>query len=249
MTTTSRYTCHLASSESEIIAAQALRFQVFNIELEEGLDHSYLSNLDRDRFDEVCKHLIVKEDETGTVIGTYRFQSGAVAQNNHGYYSEQEFDLSNLDPYRSQVLELGRACIHRDHRNISVLNLLWKEIARYAKENGLRFLIGCSSLTSQDPSYGLATFEYLKKKNHLVSTDLETPPRSEFECLEPTPPPPHEPPIKQAVKIPRLLGAYLLIGAKIGGPPAIDRAFKTIDFLTLLDLDSVPLKVYRRYFT
>lgn len=247
MISTARYTCRIAASDSDVVAAQELRFQVFNLELEEGLDHSYLSNLDRDRFDEVCKHLIVKEEETGNVIGTYRFQSGTVAQANHGYYSEQEFDLSNLDVYRTQVLELGRACIHRDHRNISVLNLLWREIARYATENGLRFLIGCSSLTSQDPVYGLETFNYLKNKNHLVSKHLETPPRPAFECLDTSNP--RSQPNNQSVKIPRLLGAYLLIGAKIGGRPAIDREFKTIDFLTLLDLDAVPLKVYRRYFT
>jgi len=47
--------------------------------------------------------------------------------------------------------------------------------------------------------------------------------------------------------VPKLLMAYLSIGAKICGPPAIDREFKTIDFLTLLDLDSLPASTVQRY--
>lgn len=39
------------------------------------------------------------------------------------------------------------------------------------------------------------------------------------------------------VKVPRLLKTYLAIGARIAAPPAWDRAFGTIDFLTLLDLE------------
>jgi len=41
------------------------------------------------------------------------------------------------------------------------------------------------------------------------------------------------------VQPPKLLRAYLSIGAKICGPPAVDREFKTIDFLTLLDLERI----------
>jgi len=42
-----------------------------------------------------------------------------------------------------------------------------------------------------------------------------------------------------SVQPPKLLRAYLSIGAKICGPPAVDREFKTIDFLTLLDLERI----------
>lgn len=243
MITGTKYTCELATHPAAVRDAQALRFQVFNMELDEGLDHSYLSNLDQDEFDDVCDHLIVRDESTRIVVGTYRFQSGNTAQKHLGYYSEQEFDLQLLEPYRPQVLELGRACIHREHRNISVLNLLWREIANYAKQRSLSLLIGCSSLTSQDPDYGLAAYELLSKR-HLADAKWRTPPRPEFECH----PSPRRSATPQVVpKIPKLLSAYLVLGAKIGGPPAIDREFKTIDFLTILDLDSLPLRVWRRY--
>jgi putative hemolysin len=48
-------------------------------------------------------------------------------------------------------------------------------------------------------------------------------------------------------KIPRLLRAYLAVGAKICGPPAIDREFKTIDFLTILDLETLHPRVHARF--
>jgi len=44
---------------------------------------------------------------------------------------------------------------------------------------------------------------------------------------------------EEPVAIPKLLRAYLTVGAKICGPPAIDRHFQTIDFLTLLDLEAL----------
>jgi putative hemolysin len=46
---------------------------------------------------------------------------------------------------------------------------------------------------------------------------------------------------------PRLLRAYLAIGARICGAPALDREFGTIDFLTLLDLNALPAAVHNRF--
>jgi putative hemolysin len=46
---------------------------------------------------------------------------------------------------------------------------------------------------------------------------------------------------------PKLLSAYLSLGAKICGGPALDREFKTIDFLTFLDLDALSPATVARY--
>ena len=48
-------------------------------------------------------------------------------------------------------------------------------------------------------------------------------------------------------RAPKLLRAYLTIGAKICSEPAIDRDFKTIDFLTLLDLQTLHPRVAARF--
>ena len=154
----SPYAMRRASSQADIRAAQALRFIVFNLELNEGLESSFATLRDEDRFDPVCDHLLVEDTRTGDVVGTYRLQTGTAAARNLGYYSAQEFDFAPFEAFRGQTIELGRACVHRDHRNILVLGLLWKGIADYGREHGVRYFVGCSSLTSQDPRVGASAF-------------------------------------------------------------------------------------------
>ena len=227
-----KYVARLAQSAEEVRRAQRLRFEVFNLELNEGLVESHFTGLDVDLFDNVCDHLIVEEVATDEIVGTYRLQTGARAAASIGYYSEREFDFTPYEPLRGEMIELGRACAHAEHRNFNVLHLLWRGIARYACERNARFLIGCSSLTSQDPMEGLAMYEQLRGK-HLARPKWRTVPHPAFgvdvdlvsaSC---TPPP-------------KLMRAYSSIGAKICGPPAMDREFGTIDFLTLLDLHALP---------
>lgn len=221
------YRLRLAASAADVQAAQALRFEVFNLELDEGLVHSYDTGLDADPYDAVCDHLLVEDTSQGTVIGTYRLQSGRTAGAGLGYYSAREFHFAPFEALRGEIVELGRACIDRRHRSFAVLNLLWKGIAHYAQQQGARYLIGCSSLTSQDPAVGAAAFHQLQP--HLAPPQLRTRPLDAFACALDTV-------AKQAVPIPRLLAAYLALGAQICGAPAIDTEFRTIDFLTCLDL-------------
>lgn len=223
-----RYRARLAGDAADLRAAQALRFEVFNLELDEGLVQSYDSGLDEDSFDEACDHLIVEDLGDGKVVGTYRMQTGQRARAMRGYYSEREFDFSPFEVRRAQILELGRACVHQRHRGFAVLKLLWRGIATYAAERGARHLVGCSSLDSQDPACGLAAYQRLAL--HLAPPEWRTRPVRGYECRHAGAPLPAAPPT------PRLLGAYLALGAVICGPPAIDREFRTIDFLTMLDL-------------
>src|SRR5215467_13116881 len=156
------YEVLLATSLDEVQACQRLRYEVFNTELGEGLESSHAQGLDRDQFDVICDHLLVRDRESGVVVGTYRMQTGYRAKGNAGYYSEEFFDFSPYEPLRGEMLELGRACVDREHRDASVLMLLWKGIFRYAQQSGARYLIGCSSLTSQDAAEGLEIYEKLR---------------------------------------------------------------------------------------
>jgi putative hemolysin len=238
----SAYEVALATTLDEVRACQRLRYTVFNAELGEGLDSSHALGLDRDRFDVICDHLLVRETESGEVVGTYRMQTGYRAKGNAGYYSEEFFEFAPYEKLRSQMLELGRACVHREHRDSVVLMLLWKGIFRYALKTGARYLVGCSSLTSQDPADGAALFETLRP-THLIRDDLQTMPHGSHAL------PSAETAGFGAVQAPRLLRTYLELSAKICGPPAIDREFKTIDFLTLLDLDEIPARMRTRLAT
>jgi putative hemolysin len=165
-------------------------------------------------------------------------QMGHVAQNNFGYYSEQEFDFAPYEGLRGQIAELGRACIHRDHRSTEVLNLLWRGLARYVLVNGGRYLMGCCSLNSQDAAEGHAVYASLK--NYMVPPELQTTPTARYALSR------RKGELAPA-QAPKLLRAYLTIGAKICGPPAIDREFRTIDFLTMLDLQALHPRVAARF--
>lgn len=233
------YATRIASTIDEIRAAQALRFEVFNLELNEGLQESYATGLDEDPFDAFCDHLIVEHLPSNRIVGTYRMQTGLSAAAHLGYYSAQEFEFEVFEGLRDEIVELGRACVHKQHRNLIVLGLLWKGVADYARQKNGRYLLGCSSITSQEPAIGASAYTDLCR-HHLVSPEYRTRPRPEYDCsLEAL--------AAEAPKIPKLLRAYLTIGAKICGPPALDREFGTIDFLTLLDLHRLPEAVRQKF--
>ena len=234
-----QYEVRLARRGDEVRAAQMLRYEVFNLELNEGLVSSHATGLDEDCFDPVCDHLLVEHLPTRHVVGTYRLQTGRSAAANNGYYCAGEFEFEVFEPLRAEIIELGRACVHRQHRNLMVLGMLWKGIADYAKAHGGRYLVGCSSLTSQDPAVGASAYSFLSR-NHLAPRAFRTRPLPEYDCSLA-----HI--ATEEVSIPKLLRAYLSLGAKICGPPALDPHFKTIDFLTLLDLTTIPPAVRQKF--
>lgn len=251
-----RYRLRLAQTAEDRDAACRLRFKVFNIELGEGLESSYRTGLDRDQFDLFCEHLLVEDKVDRRVVGTYRMQSGTTAARKLGYYSEQEFHFAPYEPLRPGVLELGRASIDREHRTPEVLTLLWRGIAQYATDMGLRYLIGCSSLNSKDPAEGWQMYRQLD--HYRVAPEFATEPTTAYACPtehEGAHAQPLESPLDTEttdsaatpVKVPKLLKTYLAIGARIGGPPAWDREFGTIDFLTLLDLKQISPSARNRF--
>jgi len=231
------YRIGLARHAADLRSVQALRFEVFNIELDEGLVESYDTGLDADPFDAQCDHLMVREAGSETVVGTYRLQTGPRAAEGLGYYSAREFDFAPFEAERPHILELGRACIHVRHRNFAVLNMLWKGIAGYAQAHGARYLLGCSSFTTQDPALGLAAWNELRA--HHAEPAWRTRPMPGFECVAGTD-------LDAPPSVPRLLRAYLALGARLCGPPAIDREFRTVDFLTWLDVESPAIAALQR---
>lgn len=233
------YTLRLAKSPIDLRAVQRLRFEVFNLELQEGLAASYDSGLDADPFDGVCDHLMVEDAASGRVVGTYRLQTGTCAASALGYYCAQEFDFSVYEPLRPELLELGRACITHKHRSMLVLSLLWRGIAEYATARGARYLFGCSSLTSQDPAVGHAA--YVALQAYLAPQHLRTLALADYDL-------PRVDAVLAEIQIPKLLTAYLALGAWICSPPALDRNFGTIDFLTCLDLQSPHMAQRRKRF-
>ncbi len=233
------YRLRFAQDEADLDAVQRLRFQVFNLEIGEGLAESHLDGRDRDRFDAQCQHLMIEDADGGEVVGTYRLQLASVALEREGLYSAGEFDLSGLPTrFFDQAVELGRACILRHHRDTRVLGLLWKGLATYMIWNRRIRLFGCNSLTSQDPAEGLRLWRQLQDDGR-VHPRLRVAPLPGLAC--------EGRPCATPVKTPTLFGIYLRYGSKVLGPPAIDREFGTIDYLTTLDLTELDPQVLQSF--
>lgn len=234
LTRTGKYTVRFARTPEELVSIQTLRFSVFNLELGEGLEESFRTGRDEDRFDPVCHHLMVIHNESQQVVGTYRLQTNAMAEALGGFYSVEEFALEGLpgDVIESAV-EVGRACVAREHRNRHVLFLLWRGLAAYMDKNKKRFLFGCCSLTSQDPVEGKRVMDHLISQG-LVHETFTVSPQPDWKCYDEARPP-EVPASDEKVSLPQLFRIYLRYGARVCGPPAIDRLFKTIDYLIVLD--------------
>jgi Putative hemolysin len=238
-----RYVVRFARTREEIDAALKLRFEVFNLELGEGLAASFATGRDRDEFDAICHHLLVLDTDENKVVGTYRCQTGEMAAAK-GFYSAGEFDFSQLPAdVLLDAVELGRACVSQAHRNTQVLFLLWRGLAAYVAYNRKRYLFGCCSLTSQDESEGQRAFEFLEQSGHLHPT-LGVQPKAGLECCRDD----LSRDQTAEVKIPKLFRTYLRFGARVCGPPAIDRLFKTIDFLVLFDVEEMAEQWRRAFF-
>lgn len=241
----SLYTVRFARSEAEVDAALRLRFEVFNLELNEGLEASFINGRDEDEFDKTCHHLIVVENASGKIVGTYRVRTMEMARSAFGFYSASEFAVEDL-PYEvlAESLETGRACIAREHRNSRVLFLLWKGLAMYMTEKRKRYVFGCCSLPTQDCAEGMRAMRGLIRNGFLHET-LRVAPRKDYVCRaedflsEDS---------NETVKLPKLFETYLKIGAKVCGEPVIDRQFKTIDFFVIVDVKNMRGKYFKMFF-
>ena len=241
-----RYFARFARTPEEIDLALHLRFEVFNLELNEGLDTSFITGRDEDEFDASCHHLIVSEKRSDAIVGTYRLRTLETAMSAAGFYCAGEFDLENLPPeVLIESLEIGRACIAREHRNTRVLFLLWKGLAAYAEMKNKRYLFGCCSLTSQIESEGWRAERLLRRENHF-HPEFAVFPREGFVCSAENFSPDRGGG-EDEFELPRLFHTYLRFGAKACSPPAIDRRFKTIDFFVIFDLETIDEK-YRQMF-
>jgi putative hemolysin len=239
---TDKYVVRFAQTLEEVDAAMKLRFEVFNLELNEGLDNSFITGRDEDEFDATCHHLIVVEKSSGDCVGTYRVRTLEMAESSCGFYSASEFNLARL-PHGvlEQSIEIGRACIAREHRNTSVLFLLWQGLAMYVAEKKKRYLFGCCSLTSQDCRDGKKLLQQLESKGH-IHPFLYVSPQPECACGD------VDVSDWEEVKIPKLFQTYLRFGAKVCGPPVIDRQFKTIDFFVMFDVEMMDTRTKQLFF-
>jgi putative hemolysin len=234
-----------ARDAQDVQDAQRLRYQVFCDEMGARLapPPGTPAGLDVDVFDPYCEHLLVREPrpggERGRVLGTYRLLTPVAAARVGGLYSETEFDLTRLRPLRQRLAELGRACVHPDHRGGGVILALWAALAGFMARNGLDTMIGCASISMRDGGHVAASLWTQLRRTHLAPIEHRVQPRLALPVDDLRGDLPVEPPA--------LIKGYLRCGAKVLGPPAWDPDFNTADLPLMLRLADLPPK-YRRHF-
>jgi putative hemolysin len=236
LTRTGGYTLLLADDADLVAAAQRLRFRVFADELGATL-HTTTPGRDVDDLDAHCDHLIVRDDASGDVVGTYRMlPPGRTARR----YGDAEFDLTPLEPLRDALVETGRSCVDPAHRSGAVINLMWVGIARYLHLHGKRWLGGCASVPLADGGARVGAVWARVERGHLAPPRLRVAPRRAWPVGVPATPAP-------MAALPPLLRGYLRLGAWVCGPPAHDPDFDVADLYVLLSTDRMGPR-YRRHF-
>jgi putative hemolysin len=248
-----RYSLLLSTDPSLVEAAQRLRYDVFTSTPGFVLPESGAGERDVDRFDEFCDHLLVRDDDTGELVGCYRMlaPSGAIAAG--GLYTATEFDLGALDPLRPSLVEMGRAVVRDGHRNGGVVLLMWAGILAYLDRYGYDYVIGCVSVpidSESDSETGHdAPGSQLRGVRDFVRTRHAAPP--EYRVY------PHRPVVVDGKtldeiappsrpSVPALMRGYLRLGAKSCGEPALDPDFGVGDFCVLLDKGQADTRYLRR---
>ena len=231
-----------AKHQDEVREAQRLRYEVFGKEMGARLPETVAGH-DIDLFDDYCEHLLVRDGVSGAVIGTYRVLTPAQAKRVGGTYTDTEFDLTRLRFMRERMVELGRSCVHSEHRHGGVILALWGALFEFMARNQLDTMIGCASIPMLHNGIvsGDAAASMWKQ---LSKTNLAS---IEFHALPRLPLPIEELDSDLPVEPPALIRGYLRLGAKILGAPAWDPDFNTADLPMLMQVKDLPNR-YRKHF-
>lgn len=236
----SPYSVRLATTPEDLTAAQRLRYQVFVAELGgDGPLVDHAAGLERDAFDPHFDHLLLVDRRidpaTGShVIGAYRVLPSDRRALAGRFYSETEFDLTPLLASGRRLLELGRSCVHADHRGGTAMFHLWNGLAEYVLDRGIEILFGAASFHGTDIATLAQPLSYLYR-HHLAPPDMRVralpPHRQEMDLIPATS-------LDRRTAMaatPALIKAYLRLGGFVGDGAWIDLAFNTTDVCLVMD--------------
>ncbi|MEO1329833.1 MAG: GNAT family N-acyltransferase [Pseudomonadota bacterium] len=241
-----RYTVRLANSDEDVAAAQRLRYSVFVEEMgAKPKPEDAELRQERDRFDPFCDHLLLTDNSTGgSVVGVYRLlrKSVAIAPGGPGFYTASEYDLSPMETFNGETLELGRSCVAADYRGTAAMQLLWIALSQYTVEFEIKLMFGAASFHGVDIEPLKVPLSFLHH-HHLAP-----------EAIRPRTLPQHyvnmnllpEEQIDRAEALrmlPALMKGYMRLGGYVGDGAFIDREFNTVDVCLVMDT----AKITQRY--
>ncbi|WGL62296.1 L-ornithine N(alpha)-acyltransferase [Pseudomonas sp. CW003PS] len=218
--------------------AQALRYRVFSAEFDAKLNGAE-RGLDMDDYDIHCRHIGVRDMNSGELVATTRLLDHQAAAGLGRYYSEEEFALHGLAGLEGPLLEIGRTCVDSAYRNGATIAVLWSELAEVLNEGGYRYLMGCASISMQDGGIQAHAVMQRLRERYLCTEHLRAEPRHPLPQLDL--------PGNVIAEMPPLLKAYMRLGAKICGEPCWDKDFQVADVFILLKRDELCPR-YARHF-
>jgi len=230
----------LADGPEAVQEAQQLRYRIFAEEL--GADvHSQQEGVDSDDYDPYCIHMLVRDRDSGSVIGCTRLLDGTRAAEASGFYSQGEFHMENIRRLPGHVLEVGRTCVHPDYRNGSTIGVLWSGLAEFIIDNRVDYLFGCASISLEDGGVQAEAIMQKLRQKYMAPDNLQVQPK----LAVPAP----EGDVNVLPKMPPLLKAYLSLGARVCGEPCWDPDFRVADVLILVDVSSSSARYVRHFVT
>lgn len=234
-----RFSVRLAENSQEIEQCLRLRYRIFAQEMGARLS-SNIEGIDKDRFDEFCKHLMVFDHDTGKVIATTRLLVSEDAKKSGYFYSETEFDLELVLSQPGRFLEVGRTCIDSKRRKGAVLAILWQGIAEVVVKQNVDYLIGCASISLSHGDAYINSVMYVLRKKHFSPNDQRVSPLVALRMNKLL--------ADEGVSIPTLLKGYLRQGAMICGEPHWDAEFNVADVFVLLPCAKMSHRYQRHFF-
>ncbi|MCB1874958.1 MAG: GNAT family N-acetyltransferase [Chromatiales bacterium] len=231
-------TTELARDDEDVRLSQRLRHRVFAEEMGARLDCPD-AGMDVDRFDPHCHHLLVRNAETGEVLGSTRILLQREVRKTGGFYSETEFDLGRILTCTKSFMEIGRTCVHPDYRSGAVIGMLWAGIAGFMNANQVDYLMGCASIPLDlGADHVHAIMAELRNKHYAPVTRRAFPKVALPEMQNG-----HQ----GRIDMPALLRAYLRVGVEVCGEPHWDRDFNVADVFVLLDRRRINERYLRHF--
>jgi putative hemolysin len=240
----------IASRDEDIIESQKLRYRVFFEEMGAlATPEIRATKRDMDKFDDVCDHLLVvahQPDGDIKVVGTYRLLRREGMKKIGHFYSASEYNISAIENYPGEILEVGRSCVDPEYRNRAVMQLLWRGIGAYVMRFNIALMFGCASFHGIDPKEHAMALSYLHHY-HLAPENLRSKALPE-RYVEMNLMPKEKINVKAAFSsLPALIKGYLRLSGYIGSGAVIDKEYNTVDVGIVVKTDLVTEKYAQRY--
>lgn len=218
--------------KDEIKRAQMLRARVFNLSPQD-------SNLDKDKFDDICLHLIVKDSLSNNIVGYSRILTSDIVNNPSEFYTASEFTIDDIIQPNQRYMEIGRTCVDPNYRSGAVIGLLWSKIGQFINEHNIDYLMGCASISMQDGgATAIAIVNHLREK-HFTPEHLRVTPKIPLDQFTVN--------IDGKSQVPALLKTYIRMGAKVCGEAFIDKDFNVADVVILLAKQDIKPRYLRHF--